>query len=71
TKLSIVVTDGVTVGHPCCGVHNCHGPLLNNCDHFCLNHLPLINTCTIIGCNCMVVPSMKTCDTPTHQAVEK
>ncbi|KAG1724071.1 hypothetical protein EDB19DRAFT_1897954 [Suillus lakei] len=71
TKLSVVVTDSVTVGHPCCGVHNCHDPLLNNCDHFCLNHLPLVNTCTIIGCNHVVVSSMKTCDTPTHQAVEK
>lgn len=71
TKLSVVVTDGVTVGHPCCGVHNCHDPLLNNHDRFCLKHLPLVNTCAIIGCNRMVVPSMKTCDTPTHQAVEK
>ncbi|KAG1890516.1 uncharacterized protein F5891DRAFT_964873, partial [Suillus fuscotomentosus] len=71
SKLSVVVTDGVTVGHPCCSVHNCHDPLLNNHDRFCLKHLPLVNTCAIIGCNRVVVHSMKTCDTPTHQAVEK
>jgi hypothetical protein len=26
-KFSIVIMDGVTIGHPCCGMHNCHEPL--------------------------------------------
>ena len=29
-KVSVVVIDGVTVGHPCCGVPNCKVPLDNN-----------------------------------------
>jgi hypothetical protein len=29
-KVSVVIVDGVTVGHPCCSVCNCHILLLNN-----------------------------------------
>lgn len=29
-KVWVVVMDGVTLGHPCCAVHNCHNPLQNN-----------------------------------------
>ncbi|KIJ05333.1 hypothetical protein PAXINDRAFT_93606 [Paxillus involutus ATCC 200175] len=67
----LVVTDGVTVGRPCCGVHNCHEPLLNNRDRFCLQHLGLVNVCAVIGCQQPTVLSTKMCDLPTHQAVEE
>jgi len=56
-KFSVVVTDGVTIGHPCCGIHNCHEPLANNHDRFCpdslLTHLCI---CTIVDCKCSVIP---------------
>ncbi|KAF8833461.1 hypothetical protein BDN67DRAFT_868878, partial [Paxillus ammoniavirescens] len=71
SKFSVVVTDGITVGRPCCGVHNCHKPLLNNCDCFCLQTLGLVNVCAVIGCQQPTILSTKTCDLPTHQAVEE
>ncbi|KAF8834057.1 hypothetical protein BDN67DRAFT_915716 [Paxillus ammoniavirescens] len=70
-KFSVIVTDGVTVGHPCCAVHNCHFPLATNHDRFCPQHyFNLINICTIVGCERPIVLASKTCDNPTHQAVE-
>lgn len=70
-KFSVVVTDGVTVGHPCCSVHNCHQPLVNYRDRFCLQHLWRTNICSIVGCERHAVPSSKACDLPSHQAVEQ
>jgi len=70
-KYSVIVTDGVTVGHLCCAIHNCHFPLANNHDRFCPQHYGLIQVCAIVGCTRPVVFESKTCDDPTHQAVEK
>ena len=69
-KFSVAVTDGVTVGHPCCAEHNCHEPLLNNRDRFYQQHLSLMNVCAVIGCERSVVPSSKTCELASHKAVE-
>ena len=38
-KLSVVVIEGVTVGHPCCAVHNCKNPLSNNRHCYCATHI--------------------------------
>ncbi|KAG2032178.1 hypothetical protein BDR03DRAFT_936104 [Suillus americanus] len=41
---------GVTIGHPCCGIHNCHEPLTNNRDRFCSNHhLTHLHICAIVN----------------------
>lgn len=71
-KFSVVVTDGVTVGHQCCGIHNCHEPLANNHDRFYPDHLLThLCICAIVNCERSVTPSTRTCDDPTHQAIEK
>ncbi|KAG1841134.1 hypothetical protein DFJ58DRAFT_666720, partial [Suillus subalutaceus] len=76
SKLSVIVIDGVTVGHPCCSVHNCHNPLANNRDRFCLTHSSLDGVCTIIGCDNPTIPAegsstqLRTCSDPAHYAVE-
>ncbi|KAG2355186.1 hypothetical protein BDR07DRAFT_1543642 [Suillus spraguei] len=71
-KFSVVITDGVTVGHPCCGIHNCHEPLANNCDRFCTDHLLThLHICAIVNCERSVTPLTRTCNDPTHQAIEK
>ncbi|EDR05899.1 uncharacterized protein LACBIDRAFT_329391 [Laccaria bicolor S238N-H82] len=44
-KVSVAVIDGVTVGHPCCAVHNCHLPLENNRHRFCIAHQGQEATC--------------------------
>ncbi|KAG1902956.1 uncharacterized protein F5891DRAFT_948423, partial [Suillus fuscotomentosus] len=69
-KVSVVVVDGVTVGHPCCAVHNCHTPLSNNHHQFCPAHSSYDGTCSIIGCNLPVVPGHCTCSMPDHKNVE-
>ena len=70
-KFSVAITDGVTMGHSCCAEHNCHEPLLNNRDRFCQQHLSLTNVCAVVGCECAVIPSTKTCELASHKAVEE
>lgn len=69
-KVSVVVIDGVTIGHPCCGHPNCKIPLANNQDRFCGNHNGLKDVCAIVGCSNMVVAGRKVCTMPEHQDVE-
>lgn len=69
-KVSVVVVDGVTVGHPCCAVYNCHAPLSNNHHRFCPTHSGQNNQCAIISCNLPVVHGRLTCATLEHRQVE-
>jgi len=68
--VSVVVIDGVTVGHPCCGVSNCKIPLENNHHRFCPAHYALNQSCAVVGCTHPIIPGKKTCALPDHQAVE-
>ena len=70
-KVSVVVIDGVTVGHPCCSIHNCHIPLSSNRDRYCKDHQDAAGICAIVGCSSPVVPDSKTCSNEDHQKVEK
>ncbi|KAG2036145.1 hypothetical protein BDR03DRAFT_934617 [Suillus americanus] len=70
-KVSVIVVDGVTVGHPCCSVCNCHIPLSNNHHQFCPTHSSNDSNCSIIGCDLPVISGHRTCLTPAHQHVEK
>ncbi|KAF8968974.1 hypothetical protein BDZ97DRAFT_1654410 [Flammula alnicola] len=70
-KVSIVVIDGVTVGHPCCSFHNCHTPLSSNRDRYCEDHRDAAGICAIVGCSTPVVLGTKTCTDEEHRAVEK
>ena len=69
-KVSVAVIDGITVGHPCCAVHNCHLPLENNQHRFCTVHQGQEAVCTVIGCSELARPSHKTCKHPDHEKVE-
>jgi len=66
----VVVIDGVTVGRPCCSVHNCKTPLANNRNRFCPRHLALANICTVVDCHAPVVDGKKTCSDPMHSEVK-
>jgi hypothetical protein len=71
-KVSVVVIDGVTVGHPCCGIHNCHNPLAKNRHRFCPQHAPVHNlVCSVVGCDRRVQANKLTCDITEHQEVER
>ena len=71
-KVSVVVIDGVTVGHPCCGVAKCKIPLENNHHRFCPTHKQQNDVCSVVGCNNPVaVAGRKTCTIPEHQEAEE
>jgi hypothetical protein len=65
-----VVTDGLTIGHPCCKVHACKIPLRNQKDHFCPKHMKLRSLCGIIGCKTNSEAGFRTCADPEHRAFE-
>ena len=70
-KISVIVIDGITIGHPCCAIHNCHTPLSNNHNRYCDMHIGSEKTCAIIGCSEKVAPNKPTCLITEHKAVEK
>lgn len=79
TRTEVVVTDGVTVGRPCCGVPRCKNPLENNRHRFCSvdpDHKALETMCAVEGCNCPVTCNSKSgkyrkaCDDPLHVKME-
>lgn len=69
-KVSAVVTDGLTLGHPCCGIHNCQIPLQNNRHRFCQLHRNSNMECSITTCSRDVLVGHLVCDDPGHLSVE-
>ena len=82
-RCQAIVADGISMGHPCCGVFWCTEPLLNNCHWLCATHDHLHSVCHIVDCDEPVVVKeiimldgrviqkrMKTCSLPLHQEME-
>ncbi|KAF8573172.1 hypothetical protein K439DRAFT_1399876 [Ramaria rubella] len=65
------VTDGVTIGHLCCQVHDCKNALKHHHDRFCLQHGHMNNQCAVQGCEQLAEHGYKMCIVPTHHAAEK
>jgi hypothetical protein len=70
-KTSVIVIDGVSVAHTCCGVPNCKVPLHSNRHRFCPAHSHLNTVCSIVDCSNQAVPGMKACAVASHQRVEE
>lgn len=66
-----VITDGITIGRPCCKVHNCTQPLPNNCAHFCLEHALLKKVCVVIGCKAKATKGFQTCAETSYHELEE
>lgn len=62
--------DGITIGRPCCGVHDCQRPLPSQRARFCATHADQSNICAVIGCNSSVTPGFQTCTEPSHRTIE-
>ncbi|KAJ7509683.1 hypothetical protein B0H11DRAFT_1702569, partial [Mycena galericulata] len=71
SRLSACVTDGVTVGHACCGVHDCKIPLANQRAWFCPSHGERRFICVVNGCENPSEVHWRTCVTPSHRAYEQ
>ncbi|KAG7100133.1 hypothetical protein E1B28_001913 [Marasmius oreades] len=70
-RLRAVVTDGVTIGRPCCKVHNCTHPLINNRSHYCQFHNNVLrDNCVVTSCTNKVRVGCRTCSIPEHVALE-
>ncbi|KAJ7716995.1 hypothetical protein B0H16DRAFT_1612272 [Mycena metata] len=70
-RISACVTDGVTVGHACCGVHDCQVPLTSQQAWFCPSHNNLRFICAVTGCNKTCDTGWRTCSDPSHRAFEE
>jgi hypothetical protein len=82
-KVEATVTDGLTIGHPCCSTFACPTALACNRHRFCPMHSHLHLQCAIVGCSLPVVQlskavdgkvtsrNMKTCSDPVHQEMER
>ena len=67
-KISV---GGVTIGRPCCAIHNYHAPLSNNRHRYCDNHIDSQTICAIVGCSEKVAPNKRTCRIAQRQAIKK
>jgi CxC6 like cysteine cluster associated with KDZ transposases len=64
------VTDGVTIGRPCCAVQDCLEPLPNINQLFCSKHNNLHSICAITTCTASVEIGFRTCTSPEHRKLE-
>lgn len=65
-----IVSDGLSIGHPCCGELHCIYPLVSNRDRYCAGHAHLEKICAIIGCDAPCEADYKTCPDPSHRHLE-
>lgn len=66
-RVTAGVTDGVTLGHPCCSILDCRIPLANQQDRYCPQHSNYNLRCCIADCLAMAEPGFKTCSEATHR----
>ncbi|KAI0360950.1 hypothetical protein OH77DRAFT_1392352 [Trametes cingulata] len=67
-----VVTDGVAIGHPCCGVHDCKKPLIRSKGaRYCAEHSANERKCSVVDCSVQAQSGFKTCGMPAHRAMDE
>ncbi|GJE98851.1 hypothetical protein PsYK624_150880, partial [Phanerochaete sordida] len=69
-SVSCVVVDGVTIGHPCCAIHNCQEPLANQRHRYCQSHSAQNSICAIQGCEEPIgAPNTLVCNNAVHRKI--
>ncbi|KAF8576846.1 hypothetical protein K439DRAFT_1622535 [Ramaria rubella] len=66
-----VVTDGISLGHPCCAVHDCKELLPTNKHRYCPQHAHLSSQCAVSTCHANIEAGFCTCGHPTHHTAEQ
>ncbi|KAF9044902.1 hypothetical protein BJ165DRAFT_1347250 [Panaeolus papilionaceus] len=61
-----IVSDGITIGHPCCNVAHCEVALANKRHRYCPEHAYLNAVCSVEGCTKPIVAGTLSCDIPEH-----
>lgn len=64
------MTDGVTLGHPCCAEHECKVPLSNVHHEYCKEHRSNNLICCVEGCSRKRGAGFKTCSKSEHRNQE-
>ena len=70
-KVWVVIIDGVTIGCPCCAVHNCKIPLENNRHRYCPKDAHRNLICAVVGCDSPIATDSRMCSEPAHKEVER
>lgn len=68
--LRSTVTDGITIGHPCCAQHDCPIPLPTVKHHYCPIHAHLSRQCAVTICSSNAEKGFRTCSLADHRALE-
>jgi hypothetical protein len=69
-QIRSTVTDGITIGHPCCAVQDCPEPLPHVKKRFCQLHSHLDSICVVTTCAAIAEPEFCTCADPEHRKIE-
>ncbi|KAI1785056.1 hypothetical protein LXA43DRAFT_1100746 [Ganoderma leucocontextum] len=65
------VTDGLSIGHPCCAVHDCPNPIMmKKGARYCRDHQAREDDCSVLSCKSKTTPGFRTCAEPSHRALE-
>ena len=62
--------DGISIGRPCCKVHNCTKPLPTNRAHFCTDHESQQSICVVTDCTALASKGFQTCADKLHRELE-
>ncbi|KAJ7451206.1 hypothetical protein B0H11DRAFT_1877226 [Mycena galericulata] len=68
--LRSTITDGLTMGHYCCVVHDCQNRLRSVKDSFCSEHQTFKHQCCVTTCTFPVEPGFRTCSLAEHRDME-
>ncbi|EFI27234.1 hypothetical protein CC1G_15062 [Coprinopsis cinerea okayama7 len=68
-KVTAVVIDGITLGHPCCAVYNCKVDLEKTTHRYCPQHRHMDRECMIVGCTSQRAAGSKACSDDRHREV--
>lgn len=69
--LRAIITDGISIGCPCCGKHDCKNPLPSQRARFCEQHVAMDKICVVVNCDNEAHPGHRTCSDPDHRELER